>query len=150
LIQAAGFAVLRRSSFETLESAARQWEQSDQHTVLLGDSLGEMGAYSAMANATLMGGSFEPLGGQNLIEPLAYGSPVVVGPHTFNFEQATQEALQAQVAERVQDWSAALPVALSWAQRQVQDPRISTQCRDFVQRHAGAVMRSVARLSHWL
>jgi 3-deoxy-D-manno-octulosonic-acid transferase len=150
LMQTAGFEVLRRSSFDTLELAARQWGMSKPSTLLLGDSLGEMGAYSAMANATMMGGSFEPLGGQNLIEPLAYGSPVVVGPHTFNFEQATQEALRAGVVERVSHWPAALPAAVSWAQRQVQDPRVSMQCREFVERHAGAVTRSVERLTAWL
>ena len=87
LIQAAGGGVLRRSQFETLEQASRQWAKQDDHTVLLGDSLGEMASYGAMATVTIMGGSFEPLGGQNLIEPLSCGSPVVVGPHTFNFAQ---------------------------------------------------------------
>ena len=150
LIQAAGGGVLRRSQFETLEQASRQWAKQDDHTVLLGDSLGEMASYGAMASVTIMGGSFEPLGGQNLIEPLSCGSPVVVGPHTFNFAQATQEALQAGVAVRVPTWSEALTAALSWAQPGTHDHEVSRQCREFVQRHAGAVHRSVDRLSTWL
>jgi 3-deoxy-D-manno-octulosonic-acid transferase len=149
-MQAAGFSVLRRSQFTTLEQAAVQWAASDDNTLLLGDSLGEMGAYGSIAQATVMGGSFEPLGGQNLIEPLAYGSPVVVGPHTFNFAQATQEALQAGVAVRAHDWVAGVQSALDWAQRQAQDPGCSQRCREFVQRHTGAVARSVDRLKVWM
>lgn len=150
LVQAAGFSVLRRSHHPSLEEAVAQWTERDANTVLLGDSVGEMGAYAALAQATLMGGSFEPLGGQNLIEPLAYGSPVVVGPHTFNFAQATQEALQAGVAVQVPDWDQGLQAALAWTQRQSQDPACSQQCRAFVQHHAGAVARSLERLKAWM
>ncbi|MGS4870020.1 hypothetical protein ACLGJG_19300, partial [Acinetobacter baumannii] len=48
----------------------------------------------------LLGGSFEPLGGQNLIEAAACGCPVLAGPHTFNFAEATELALAAGAAER--------------------------------------------------
>ena len=150
LMQGVGFAVLRRSHFDTLEQAAAQWATCADNTLLLGDSLGEMGAYGSIAQATLMGGSFEPLGGQNLIEPLAYGSPVVVGPHTFNFAQATQEALQAGVALRVEDWPTGVQAALTWVQRQAEDPACSLRCREFVQLHAGAVERSLDRLAAWM
>ena len=150
MVQSAGFPVLRRSQFDSLAQAATRWASSDAHTVMLGDSLGEMGAYASLALATLMGGSFEPLGGQNLIEPLAYGSPVVVGPHTFNFEQATREALRAEVAMRVNRMDEGVQAALRWTQRQVQDPGHSEHCTAFVQRHAGAVARTVERLAPWL
>ncbi len=57
--------------------------------VVLGDSMGEMLAYYAAADLAFVGGSLLPLGGQNLIEPLAVGTPVLIGPHTFNFSEAT-------------------------------------------------------------
>ena len=47
-----------------------------------------MPAYYALADVALLGGSFAPLGGQNLIEAAACGCPVVMGPHTFNFADA--------------------------------------------------------------
>lgn len=150
LMEAAGFSVLRRGQFETLEQAASAWATRDDATLLLGDSLGEMGAYAALSQVTLMGGSFEPLGGQNLIEPLAYGSPVVVGPHTFNFAQATEEAVNAGVAVRVKDVAAGVQAALNWTQPSTQDAHLSQRCRDFVQRHEGAVSRSLERLRAWL
>jgi 3-deoxy-D-manno-octulosonic-acid transferase len=149
-VQSAGFAVLRRSQFDSLTQAATAWAASDERTVMLGDSLGEMGAYASWSQATLMGGSFEPLGGQNLIEPLAYGSPVVVGPHTFNFEQATREALHAGVAVRVNRMDEGVQAALAWTRRQPQDTLGSGACARFVQQHAGAVSRTLERLSRWL
>ena len=69
----------------------------------IGDSLGEMALYYGLADVALLGGSFAPLGGQNLIEAAACGCPVVMGPHTFNFAEAAQLAQDAGAAVRVQD-----------------------------------------------
>jgi len=71
--------------------------------VWLGDSMGEMPAYYAASQCALLGGSFAPLGGQNLIEAAACRCPVVMGPSTFNFEQAAQVCEEAGVAWRVAD-----------------------------------------------
>ena len=62
--------------------------------------MGEMPLYYALADVALLGGSFAPLGGQNLIEAAACGCPVVMGPHTFNFAQAAELALAAGAAVR--------------------------------------------------
>jgi 3-deoxy-D-manno-octulosonic-acid transferase len=61
----------------------------------LGDTMGEMPFYYAACDVAVIGGSFAPLGGQNLIEALACGAPVVVGPSMFNFAEATRLALEA-------------------------------------------------------
>ncbi len=71
--------------------------------VVLGDSLGELPAYCAAADLAFVGGSLVPLGGQNLIEPIAVGTPTLVGPHTFNFAEATKRAVEAGAAIRVAD-----------------------------------------------
>ena len=63
----------------------------------------EMPAWYALADVALLGGSFAPLGGQNLIEAAACGCPVVMGPHTFNFSDAAELALAAGAATRVAD-----------------------------------------------
>ena len=57
-----------------------------------------MPLYYALADVALLGGSFAPLGGQNLIEAAACGCPVVMGPHTFNFAEAAELALAAGAA----------------------------------------------------
>jgi 3-deoxy-D-manno-octulosonic-acid transferase len=71
--------------------------------VVLGDSLGELPSYYAAADVAFVGGSLLPLGGQNLIEAIAVGTPTIVGPHTFNFAEATTQAVAAQAAVRVAD-----------------------------------------------
>jgi 3-deoxy-D-manno-octulosonic-acid transferase len=63
--------------------------------VVLGDSIGEMAGYLAAADVAFVGGSLAPLGGQNLIEPIGLGIPTIVGPHMFNFADATAKALAA-------------------------------------------------------
>ncbi|HET7775949.1 MAG TPA: lipid IV(A) 3-deoxy-D-manno-octulosonic acid transferase, partial [Azospira sp.] len=69
--------------------------------VWLGDSMGEMAAYYACADLALIGGSLLPFGGQNLIEAAACGCPVLVGPHTFNFAQAADDAVAEGAALRL-------------------------------------------------
>jgi 3-deoxy-D-manno-octulosonic-acid transferase len=74
--------------------------------VVLGDSMGEMPGYYAAADVVFVGGSLLPLGGQNLIEPIASGRPTLVGPHMFNFAEATEKALAAGAAVEVADATA--------------------------------------------
>jgi 3-deoxy-D-manno-octulosonic-acid transferase len=71
--------------------------------VWIGDSLGELAAYIAAADVVFMGGSIAELGGQNLLEPCAQGRPVIVGPHTFNFLELTDLAVEMGAAVRVAD-----------------------------------------------
>ena len=93
LLETAGIPFRRRS-----QGLPQPGEQ-----VWLGDSMGEMAAYYRLAQVAFIGGSLAPLGGQNLIEAAACGCPVLVGPHTFNFSQATEDAIAAGAALRVRD-----------------------------------------------
>jgi 3-deoxy-D-manno-octulosonic-acid transferase len=98
--------VLRRSAFgdspPASAAAADAW---------IGDSLGEMPLYYALAQLALLGGSFAPLGGQNLIEAAACGCPVLMGPHTFNFAAAAEDAISAGAARRLPDIAQAVTLA---------------------------------------
>ena len=89
-----GFRVQRRSLEKPVEPGTR---------VLIGDSMGEMFAYYTACDVAFVGGSLQPLGGQNLIEACAVGKPVLVGRHTFNFLEVTEEAIAAGAALRVDD-----------------------------------------------
>ncbi|ESS40730.1 lipid IV(A) 3-deoxy-D-manno-octulosonic acid transferase [Burkholderia cenocepacia] len=116
---------------------------ADDVTVLLGDSMGELGAYYAAADIAFIGGSLLPLGGQNLIEACAVGVPVLIGPHVFNFTQATADAVAAGAAMQVED-----PLDLA----HVLDALFADKARRiamgaagaaFAARHRGATARTV-------
>ena len=81
------------------------------NTVILGDSMGELFSYYAACDVAFIGGSLLPYGGQNLIEACIMGKPVLVGPHTYNFELATAQAVAICAAWRV-DNSTDLAAAL--------------------------------------
>jgi 3-deoxy-D-manno-octulosonic-acid transferase len=141
LVANAGFNGARRSSWagEPPAAAARA-------DVWLGDSLGEMPLYYATAQVALLGGSFAPLGGQNLIEAAACGCPLLMGPHTFNFAQAAEQAVEAGAAERVATIEAAVQRAvqlLATPERQA----MSVQAQAFAAQHRGAAQRMAAVLS---
>ena len=108
LIAAAGFSVSRRSTWR--EGPPAEAVAAD---VWLGDSIGEMASYFGCAHVALLGGSFEPLGGQNLIEAAACGCPVLMGPHTFNFADAAERALKEGAAKRVADMESAVGMAMT-------------------------------------
>ncbi|MFP5390795.1 MAG: lipid IV(A) 3-deoxy-D-manno-octulosonic acid transferase [Gammaproteobacteria bacterium] len=93
LFEARGLSVQRRSQLAGAVTSR----------VLIGDSMGEMFAYYAACDVAFIGGSLLPLGGQNLIEACALGKPVLIGPHTFNFAQVSEEAIRAGAALCVQD-----------------------------------------------
>ncbi len=135
LVQAAGLSLARRSTWA--EQPPLQAQAAD---VWLGDSLGEMPAYYAAANVALLGGSFAPLGGQNLIEAAACGCALVMGPHTFNFAQAAEGALAGGAAERVTDLPAAVRCALALLQGD-QATAMGDRGRAFAAAHRGAAER---------
>jgi 3-deoxy-D-manno-octulosonic-acid transferase len=101
-----GFAVSRRSRWTGAPQPGDVW---------IGDSLGEMALYYGMSDVALLGGSFAPLGGQNLIEAAACGCPVIMGQHTFNFAEAAQLARGAGAALRVDAMEEAIRSAASLA-----------------------------------
>jgi 3-deoxy-D-manno-octulosonic-acid transferase len=95
-------ALLRdRSLSYTRRSEARPL--TTETRVFLGDSMGEMAAYYAAADVCYVGGSLLPLGGQNLIEAAAAGCPALIGPHTWNFLEAAEQAVAQGAARRVAD-----------------------------------------------
>lgn len=136
LLRQAGLTVSRRSTWGETGPIAHADAQ-----VWLGDSLGEMALYYSLADVALLGGSFEPLGGQNLIEAAACACPVVMGPHTFNFLEAAQQAEQAGAAHRVQDMEMAVQEAQSLAQDPAARQRRAAAALAFSHAHKGAARR---------
>lgn len=114
--------------------------------VVLGDSMGEMFAYYCASDVAFVGGSLLPLGGQNLLEACAVGRPVIVGPHTFNFEEATEGAIEAGAALRVADARALAGAVASLFANPNRREAMAEAGKRFTQRHRGATERTMAML----
>ena len=143
LIEAQGWKVSRRSQWTDGPDAE---QQDDVNTIWLGDSLGEMALYYGLSDAALLGGSFAPLGGQNLIESTACDCPVIMGPYTFNFAEAAQLAEEAGAALRVQDMAQAVTTALQMVRFGPDENAHVQACIAFSQAHRGAAQRTAQAL----
>lgn len=145
LVAAQGLAVSRRSAWPpgwpAAGDPAEKADKTEKTEVWLGDSLGEMPVYFQSADMALLGGSFMPLGGQNLIEAAAFGCPVIMGPHTFNFAEAAQNAQAAGAAVRVEDMDGALDQVLTWVSQPAACAQARQQGLQLVAQSRGAALR---------
>ena len=141
LVASHGFTLARRSSWgdepPSDAGAADVW---------LGDSMREMPLYYGFSQVALLGGSFAPLGGQNLIEAASCGCPVVMGPHTFNFAQAAELSLAAGAAARVETIAQGVSTACAWLNEPGRLAERAGQAIAFAAQHRGAAQRMAERI----
>lgn len=135
LAAAAGLMLARRSDGAAPGPALVGW---------LGDSMGEMPAYYALADCAYIGGSLLPLGGQNLIEAAACGCPAVIGPHTWNFSEAAGAAVAAGAALRVADVAGLSSALTSILTDGALRTRMIGAAGEFASAHRGATARTMA------
>lgn len=148
LLVQSGLPFVRRSELlKDGEGAAVAARACQDTFVLLGDTLGEMPRYYAASQLAIVGGSFAPLGGQNFIEACAIGVPVIVGPHTRNFEQAVVDAMDEGAALRATSADAAVTEALRLLDEPQRLTRMGEASLHWVQKHTGAVARVMATLA---
>ena len=135
LVRQHGFSVSRRSAWgpDAEPQAADVW---------LGDSMGEMPLYYGLGSVALLGGSFAPLGGQNLIEAAACGCPVVMGPSVFNFQEAATLAGQAGAAFAVDSMAQGVLQAVALAQDAARGAQVRAAAEQFAAAHRGAAERT--------
>ena len=144
LLQASGLPWQRRSQWP---ADVADMSAPNDVGLVLGDSLGEMPLYYGLASVALLGGSFAPLGGQNLIEACACDCPVVMGPHTFNFKQAAEWAMKAQAGVRCSDMVDGMAQALAIALDRPRQQSMSQAAQLFASSHRGAVAHCVKALA---
>lgn len=138
LIAARGLRAQRRSTAEPIDA---------QTQVLLGDSMGELYAYYCACDLAYIGGSLLPFGGQNLIEACAAGAPVLIGPHTYNFQEAAELAIQAGAALRVTDAEQLRRCVEELFADATRRAAMSAAGQRFVAAHQGATERTLALIA---
>jgi 3-deoxy-D-manno-octulosonic-acid transferase len=145
LLQRAGLRFARRSEAESGQSLL-----PGDLDAWLGDSMGEMPAYYALADVALIGGSLQPFGAQNLIEACALGKPVVLGPSSFNFAEVTRWALESGAARQVGDARAALRASFDWLNDDALRLAAGEAGRQFAAAHRGATEKNMALIVPYL
>jgi len=141
---------------DLLESKGVRWQNrsrletdgaNPEARVLLVDTTGELSRWWGTATVAFVGGSLDGnRGGQNMLEPAAYGLPLCFGPHTWNFREEVAMLLAAGGADVVHDGrelEAFLQRAL--ADRSWSDS-LATAARSLVQANRGAVRRTAERV----
>jgi 3-deoxy-D-manno-octulosonic-acid transferase len=141
LIENANFKFQRRSNNEAIHPDTQ---------VVLGDSMGEMFAYFVACDMAFIGGSLLPFGGQNLIEASAVGKPVLIGPNTYNFNQASQLATECGAARRIADTQELLQAVKDLFSKPEQMQAMSGAGFGFVKSNQGATEKALALVSNAL
>ena len=112
---------------------------------ILGDSMGEMYSYYSLANIALMGGTILPYGGQNLIESMAMKVPVILGPHTYNFHDVSNEAIQLGAATRIQTLNQ-LEKVLPEMLKSTSQLKMKKACHEMMDKHQGATLNILNKI----
>ncbi|MGQ2965570.1 lipid IV(A) 3-deoxy-D-manno-octulosonic acid transferase [Methylophilus sp.] len=139
LLKARGLRYVLRTALELAVNAEIQ--------VVLGNSMGEMYTYYAASDFAVMGGSLQPLGGQNLIEAATMGVPTILGPNMFNFAQVTAEAVAANAAVQLQDVAELKRTIANLASDKVKLRSMSAAAQEFTQQHRGTTQRLIVAIA---
>ena len=145
-IHAAGLKFRRRTEWQGIPKDTTDLD------VVLGDSMGEMPMYYSASDLVVMGGSLLRFGGQNLIEACAAGCPVLLGEHTYNFQQASIDALASGAAKQIKgDLLLGEPIALMEALKSLllnpaELAQMAVAAKTYSVEHQGATKRILAAL----
>jgi 3-deoxy-D-manno-octulosonic-acid transferase len=134
-IEAKGLCWVRRS-------AMRKNEDIGNWKIFLGDSVGELRWWWGLADLGFVGGSFGDRGGQNMIEPCAYGVATCFGPNTKNFSDIVKLLLDNSACQQLQTQEELLP----WVESMIDNPagrlQLGLNARETCQKHKGAIDRT--------
>jgi len=121
--------------------------------VLIGDTMGEMASYLSMADYVVMGGTLMGTGGQNLIEPISLGKPVILGPSTYNFADISQAAIVAGIAIPLRESISTqienelFNLFQDFQNHPLKIEKISLFCSEFARHHQGATIKTIDYLN---
>ena len=115
--------------------------------VLLLDTLGELGACWGLADIAFVGGSLTQRGGQNMLEPAAYGAAVLFGPNTWNFRDIVEQLLARDAARVVRSAAELTATVREFLQQATAAEELGHRAQAFVATQQGAASRTVDLLS---
>jgi 3-deoxy-D-manno-octulosonic-acid transferase len=120
-------------------------------SVILVDTIGELGAVWGLADLAFVGGSLDgKRGGQNMIEPAAYGAAVIFGPHVWNFAAIAGSLIDEGGAVQVKDEQELTAAVVRLVQTPVERANLGRAARQFVRVQQGATARTLDVLEPFL
>jgi 3-deoxy-D-manno-octulosonic-acid transferase len=147
LLEQRGIQYQRKSS---LNIAALQASADSKPVIILGDSMGEMPMYYAACDIAFIGGSLLNYGGQNLIEAAHVGRPILIGEHTFNFAEASRDAVTAGAALRVKNADHLLQKVDELLKNKANLVSMQQAALNFSSAYAGATARQMALIKQYV
>ena len=136
--------IAERSGYRTMmRSALEPHGRPDADAVVL-DSIGELARLFEIASAVFVGGSLVPAGGHNVLEPAAFGKPIVVGPHMENFAEVMRTFLADGAAVQVRDAHGLEQTLAGLMCDDARRKRLGAAARALVDANRGATRRTLA------
>lgn len=139
-------ALCRERGFNTVRRSEGTAVSGDTQ-VLLGDTMGELLAFCGAVDVAFIGGSLVPVGGHNLIEPAAWGVPVLTGPHLFNFAEVAAKLDEAGGMKVCADAGQLAEALLGLLNDRDQYAAMAGAARTVAETNRGALKKLTERLS---
>ncbi len=133
----------------TVERSARS-TLTEETAIVVGDTLGELLLWYAIADIAFIGGSLIPKGGHNPLEAAAFAVPIVSGPHTYNFGDIYPALFSAEAVKEVADESALYNVMQMWLHDSVLRQHIGQRALAFFTQQQSALEPVVQRIHYQL
>ena len=135
----------REAGFQVASRSEQQWPTASDQVFVI-DTLGELSSFYACAQVAFVGGSLQPIGGHNLLEPAATGTTILTGPHLHNFADIAKRLREADAMRIVEDAGQLSFGLLELFADEVTRMRMSTNARRLLDEGRGALERTIAQI----
>lgn len=143
LLEASGLPIVRKSEL-------KEGQVISDRAILLIDTLGDLSAAWGLAIVGFVGGSFNDRGGQNMVEPAAFGVAVTFGPNTWNFKQVVERLLLEEAAVRVTSKEQWQSVTEELLRNEAKRTALGQAAQRFVLSQQGATEKTLALFAQYL
>ena len=140
-------ALIGRAGLRCLRRTQACGQAITPDTVIILDTMGELARFYGLGEVAFVGGTLVPIGGHDLLQPVAHGLPVFFGPHTFNLPEVTEALLDAGVGFRVRDADELAAGIGALLRNQQSREEIRRAAAAFLNKHRGASARCVSAVA---
>lgn len=136
--------VAKKAGCRTASWSERRGPIPGDVEVVIGDTMGELQLFYAAADVAFVGGSLVPTGGHNLLEAAAVGTPVVFGPHMFNFDEISRITIERGAGVQIQNASQLAPTISDFMGNANRRFEAGEAGKRMVDENRGAVVKTLA------